>query len=278
MKKSRYIELPDTWDELTEADWRELLKIRQHIVAHGGRYSYLDVTTETARIMLKNRGISCQPGNQQYVLLVGQLAKSLGWLWHADDNTLSLVYKDTRNLLPHIREWTGPASHGADLMFGEFRTAVALIKDYERTPNETILQALAGLLYRPAATPEQQHGTGLRRQPWNWDPMEKNFERGRQMKPWQTWGVYAWFAWFCEYLTTGTFIIEGEEMCFAPLFSKSSGSSRKGPGGMTAIALTLAESHVFGTVKEVEDTPLLTVMQKLLADYYMLEKLKKERI
>ena len=62
--KQRYIEIPNTWDELTEADWRELLKIRQKVVNHGGRYSELDITTETARMLLKNRGVKLQLNNK----------------------------------------------------------------------------------------------------------------------------------------------------------------------------------------------------------------------
>ena len=135
-KRQRYIELPESWDELTVADWRELLKIRQQIVEHGGCYSELDITTETARMLLKNRGVKLQLNNPNYIQLVGQLAKTLGWLWHADGNTISLVYRDTRNLLPKIREWLGPMDHGADLMFGEFRLAMAVMKNYENNPSQ----------------------------------------------------------------------------------------------------------------------------------------------
>ena len=100
------------------------------------------------------------------------------------------------------------------------------------------------------------------------------------MKPWQVWGIYAWFAWFCEYLTTGTFINDGEEVCFAPVFERKQvqGEVEKGNGSrLQQICLTLAESHVFGTVKDVDHTPLLTVMQKLLMDYQTLQSIKKKR-
>ena len=71
--KQRYIELPDTWDELTESDWRELLKIRQKVVAHGGRYSELDILTETARMLLKNRGVKLQLNNANYIRIAMEL-------------------------------------------------------------------------------------------------------------------------------------------------------------------------------------------------------------
>lgn len=277
-KKQRYIELPDTWDELTEADWRELLKIRQQVVAHGGSYSELDILTETARILLKNRGVKLQLNNPNYIQLVGQLAKSLKWLWHVEDNMISLVYKDTRNLLPKVREWLGPMDHGSDLLFGEFRMAMAVMKNYEQHPSERDLNVLAGLLYRPEASEDLKRERGLRRWPYEWDTFGQKEMRGEQMKRWQVWGIYAWFAWFCEYLTTGTFIIDGEEVSFAPIFSHGDGEGKKEGGSLQQICLTLAESHVFGTAKDVDQTPLLTVMQKLLLDYHTLQKLKTKKI
>lgn len=272
--KQRYVELPETWDEQTEADWHELLKIRQKVVEHGGEYSELDITTETARVLLKNRGILLQLNNPNYIQLVGQLARSLKWLWHADGTTISLVYKDTRNLIPTVGEWLGPMDHGSDLVFGEFRMALAIMKNYEQHPTVRDLNVLAGLLYRPEASKLIRREQQLRRQPYDWDDFMEKERRGQQMKRWQVWGIYAWFAWFCEYLTTGTFIIDGEQMTFAPLFSRAEGEGKKEGGGLQQICLTLAESHVFGTAKEVDQTPLLTVMQKLLLDYNTLQKLK----
>ena len=288
MKKARqsYIEFPDCWEDLTEADWRDVLKIRQKVVAHGGRYSELDITTETARLLLRNRGVKTQINNPDYIQLVGQLAKTLGWLWHTEGTTISLVYRDTHNLIPKVREWLGPLDHGADLVFGEFRQAFAHLQNIEHpsgdTPEKcnifrnTAMEALAGLLYRPKATVEQKRNMQLRRQPYDWDSLDDKIERGRLMEPWQVWGIYAWFAWFCEHLTTGTFIIDGQEVCFAPLFSHGgTDDTDKGEGGMSQICLTLAESHVFGTAKDVDRTLLLTVMQKLLMDYRTLQRIKK---
>lgn len=279
MKRQRYVELPETWDELTKADWRELLKIRQKVVEHGGEYSKLDITTETARMLLKHRGVKLQLNNPNYIQLVGTLAQTLDWLWHVDGSTISLVYKDVRNLLPKVRDWLGPMDYGADLMFGEFRLAVAVLKNYEARPSERDLNVLAGLLYRREASEEMQHEQQLRRRPYDWDTFEQKEMRGEKMQRWQVWGIYAWFAWFCEYLTTGTFIIEGEEVCFAPLFSKTEGVAKKegSSGGLSQICHTLAESHVFGTAKEVDHTPLFDVMRKLLQDYNTLQQLKKKK-
>ena len=278
--KQRYITLPETWDELTEADWREVLKIRHLVATTDHAWTVEDVRIETARAMLQNRGVKQQLNNSQWLTLVSQLAQSLDWLWKADDSRLSLVYRSTVNLLPNAGRWLGPLSHGEDLVFGEFRQAITHLKNYETDQNHTALCALAGLLYRPEASKEMKCERQLRRQPYDWDDIEQKIRRGQGMKPWQVWGIYAWFAFFCEHLTTGIFIIEGQEVCFSPLFrSQESGSeSRDSGGGMQQICLTLAESHVFGTAKDVDNTPLLTVMQKLLMDYNTLQKFKNKKI
>lgn len=276
MKRQRYITLPETWDELTPADWREVLKIRQKMIRKELRLTVDDVRIETARIMLKNRGVKTQEKNKQYLVLVSQLADSLDWLWKEQDGYLSLVYRSTYNLLPKVREWLGPLSHGGDLVFGEFRIAMAVLKQHE-TPTERDLNVLAGLLYRPEASEQMKHEQQLRRTPYDWDDWEQKEKRGQRMKRWQVWGIYAWFAFFCEYLTTGTFTIEGESVCFAPIFEASDDDKMESSGGMAQICLTLAESHVFGTAKDVDRTPLLTVMLKLLQDYNTLQKIKNRK-
>ena len=285
--KQRYIEVPSTWDELTEADWRDVLKLRQLVATTGHQWTVRDVRIETAHLLLRNHGLKPQPGNPQWLLLVNQVADTLDWLWQDLERGLSLCYRSTEQLLPMVKvgqqQLLGPQSHGADLLFGEFRMAYAIMRNYEQRPSGRDLNVLAGLLYRPAASEELQRERQLRRWPYEWDSMEQRERRGQQMQPWQVWGCYAWFAFFCEYLTQGRFIIDGEEVTFAPLFNADpaenqnnvSGKDGKRGSSLQRICLTLAESHVFGTMKEVDQTPLLTVMMKLLQDYEQLERLKK---
>jgi len=280
-QKPRHITLPETWDELTEADWRELLKMRQQAIRRGLAVTIEDVRIETARLLLQNRGVPCQPNRPQYLVLLHQLAATFDWLWKEDNGTIQLTYCSVLNKLPKVRDWLGPLDCGSDITFGEFRQAVAHVKAIENSTEGTVptvpFQALAGLLYRPEASETQKH-QGLRRQPYDWDTLDEQIARGAQMKAWQTWGIYAWFSYFCEALTTLTFTIEGDDYCFAPLFTTASGKTSGGHGSSLAnICFTLAESHVFGTVKDVDHTPLFDVMRKLLQDYYTLQDLKKKK-
>mgnify|MGYP006916123622 FL=1 len=296
-EKQRYITLPEDWDELTEADWRELLRIRHIVASTDMQWTVEDVRIESARAMLRNRGGRQQLNNPQWLKLVNDLAQTLTWLWTEERGLLSLVYRSADNKMPAVTigkgkaavRLTGPAPYGYDLTFGEFRQAVQHLKAYEHPTGDSeadrieyrtkALCALAGLLYRPETTV----GGRTERQPYDWDSLDEKIRRGQQMKPWQLWGIYAWTAYFCEALATETFIIEGEEVCFAPLFENPTPNpspqrgGESGGGGLQQICLTLAESHVFGTACDVDRTPLLTVMQKLLLDYHTLMKLKKRK-
>ena len=290
--KPRYITLPENWDELTPEDWREVLKIRQTMAETDHAWTVEDARIESARAMLKNRGVRQQQNNPQWLKLVNDIARSLTWLWTVEGEAISLCYRSVANKLPKVQhgtkkehqEWLGPMDCGADITFGEFRQAIAHLKAYEQDQNPGALCALAGLLYRPKATEEQRtrYDRQLRRQPYDWDSLDEKISRGELMKPWQRWGIYAWFAYFCEALTTETFIVEGEESCFAPLFEHPTPnpSPQRGgeseSGGLHQICLTLAESHVFGTARDVDHTLLLTVMQKLLHDYRQLQQMKKK--
>lgn len=278
MSKPRYITIPENWDELTPEDWRQLLKMRHKMVKKGLKLSIDDVRIESARMLLQHRGVKVQLDNQQYLVLLSMLARSLTWLWQEVDDGISLAYRSLENKMPTIRGWLGPKDYGEDITFGEFRQAVAHLRVWEQKQNPQALQALGGLLYRPEASKQQKHERQLRRQPYDWDTIDDKIARGARMQPWQLWGIYAWFAYFCEYLTTGTFVIDGVEVCFAPIFQtteKKEGGSKS--GSLQQICLTLAESHVFGTAREVDNTQLLVVMQKLLQDYEQLMRIKKQQ-
>lgn len=268
-----YIEFPETWDELSEADWESMLRLRHTVVSSGRSVTPAALRCMAASGLLENRGVRVRLNDEHYLLLVDRLAESLTWLWQEEGGALSLVLRTTRQLMPHAGKWTGPKSHGEDLTFGEFRQGVQHLKVWEQDRNETALAALAGLLYRAG----QKNGG---RVPYDADSLDDKIKRGRRMQPWQQWGAYAWFAYFCEYLTTGTFLLEGRETTFAPLFAASgdgnTGGSAKG-GTIAQVAMTLAESGVFGTMRDVDRTLLLDVMQKLLMDYERLQQLKKRK-
>lgn len=273
MTKKKITMFPEVWDELTERDWASMLLLRESLLerrSDAPAVTIEDIRNEAARRLLLNRGLRTRTRNDKYMLLVAECGKRLSWLWEQDDEgRVSLVYRSTVQLQPAWDGLRGPMSHGADLVFGEFKDALALCQLYDKTGDEALLQQLAGLLYRRRA---QKKGQWPLRVDYDLDGAEEQMARGRRMPRWFVWGVYAWFSFFCEYLTTGIFIIDGQEVCFKEVFKGSPESSKKGGEkdasglGLTGIALTLAESRVFGDFEDVLHTPLMRVMMKLLQD------------
>ena len=278
MSDKEIVMFPEVWDELTKADYVSMLKLRDMLVTRRpDNIDAFDVRIEAARCLLLNRGLRTRTSDDKYFLLVRQCAAKLDWLWQENDaGSISLVYRSTVNPLDKWGQLFGPMSHGADLSFGEFKDALALCHAYDTDDSHpmAILHQLAGLLYRR----RQKSGQPGRRIAYDADGVEEQLARGNRMPSWFVWGVYAWFSFFCEYLATGVFIIDGREVCFRSVFGGTdSGKSERDSGlGLNAIAMTLAESGVFGGYDEVLHTPLMRVMLKLLHDKDIFEQQKRK--
>lgn len=283
MENKNIVMYPEIWDELTEADWVSMLKLREHLLTMvGAEVTVSDIRIEAARCLLLNRGIRTRTSNEKYFLLVRKAAEKLDWLWQEDEmHRVSLVYRSTKQLLPKWGQLLGPMSHGGDLVFGEFKEALTLCQAYDTwTPRDgdpmVLLQQLAGLLYR-RRNPQRSFP---RRIAYDKDPSYTQLIRGQRMPSWFLWGVYAWFSFFCEYLATGIFIIDGREVCFSKIFGNGNSGNSENTGntglGLNAIVMTLAESQVFGDFDDVLHTPLMRVLMKLLHDKESYERQKKE--
>ncbi len=277
-EKKNIVMFPEVWDELTKADYVSMLQLREKLLTNPPSHVTIDdIRIEAARCLLLNRGIRTRLSDEKYFLLVRQCGAKLDWLWQeGDDGSVSLVYRSTVNLLDKWGQLFGPMSHGADLAFGEFKEALAIAQAYDKAEDHPLmlLQQLAGLLYR------RRGKKGLRRIAYDADGADHQLTRGRRMPCWFLWGVYAWFSFFCEYLATGIFIIDGREVCFRKVFGGNGDSGENGEDGavglgLNSIALTLAESGVFGGFEDVLHTSLLRVMMKLLHDQETSERTKK---
>ena len=272
---------PEVWDELTREDYVSMLKLRDMLLTNPpANIDVDDIRIEAARCLLLNRGIRTRMSDDKYFLLVRQCGAKLDWLWQeTEEGGVALVYRSTVNPLDKFGQLYGPMSHGADLVFGEFKEALALCKAYDKDENHPmeLLQQLAGLLYRRRGYKSNGKKQVGRRIAYDIDGADAQLTRGRRMPRWFVWGVYAWFSFFCEYLATGVFIIDGREVSFKSVFGGGRSSDGGNEGlGLNSIALTLAESGVFGGFDDVLHTPLMRVMMKMLHDHESYERTRKE--
>lgn len=267
--KKKELEFPDCWEELFPAEWMYLLKLRHKLINKKG-ITLADVKMEWCRFVLSTRGIRGK-GKCDYYLLVYNLSQTLDWMWKEnEDGSVELTFNSTQNLLPEWKNLRGPLSHGSDLTFGEFRNAVTLMNGYNETKAAIMLEALAGMLYRrPGATVGKANFDGNYREEFKRERINFYSNRVRVMPEQLQWGIYAWFAYFCEYLLTGSFIIDGMEVCFAPVFErreKEESVTDVQNIGLNSILFSIAETGIFGNAEDTDNTLLLKVMLKMLDD------------
>lgn len=257
MKKN--LEFPECWEEVQPAEFAYLLKLRMLLILSPKAISLTDVKRLWCRYVLRHRGLKSK--KKDYYLLVNNLSETLDWQWKVDDEnkSIALIFDSTVNLIPSWSDFWGPASHGADLTFGEFRYAVIMMNEYTRTQDVAYLYSLCAILYR--------RKKGGKRVPFVSSDLAKMTKDIAGMPDYLKWGVYCWFASFCSFLFHGTFILDGCEVCFEPVFSATNnGNTPEQSLGMNSILFSMAESGVFGSIEEVDNTQLLRVLLKLLDD------------
>ncbi len=279
--KKKEVEFPNCWEEVLPSEWLYLLKLRYTLMIKKD-IMLNDVKREWCRFVLKNRGIPSVNKLEYYVLLY-DLADSLDWMWKEseDGSQVELTFDSTQNLLPQWSNLRGPLDHGNDLTFGEFRAAVGVMNSYVESQDPVMLQVLCGILYRkPGKRIGKPDFDGRYREEFSQARINLYAERIRLMPAHIQWGVYAWFAYFCQYLMAEPFIIEGNEICFAPVFRREEGND--GPRaeqslGMNGILFSVAESGIFGNADDTDQALLLRVMMKLLDDYQRAKVLTQKK-
>lgn len=269
------INFPDCWEEVSPNEWVYLLKLRHELMTRHG-VTLTDVRRAWCAFVLKRRGYKFRHKHDtDDMVLTDRLAGTLGWMWKEEaeggSRWISLTVDTTQNLLPEWNGLRGPASHGADLTFGEFRAATAAMNLYTQDHLPSDLLALVAVLYR-------KPDTDGKRQPFDLDSLPGYMRDARPMPYWLQWGVYAQFACFCDYLTRGSFVIDGNEVSFAPVFSRRDPEAPRSSAqdlGLNSILYTVAESGVFGTAIDVDRSPLLRVLLKLLDDKQRADEMMK---
>lgn len=279
--KDGIVEFPDCWEEISPKEWEYLLKLHFRLCTHIG-LSVADVKREWCRFVLANRGIR-SANKEDYYLLIHELSIGLDWMYieSEDGKEILLNFDSTMNLIPVWRNLKGPLSHGSDLTFGEFRKGVQLMNLYNESKDILDLRALCGLLYRREGKKVGKNDfDGRYREDFHPSRIGFYSDRVRMMPAHLQWGVYVWFANFCRFLITGTFIIEGCEVCFSSLFAankKGDDTSGSGGLGMNSILFSVAETGVFGNVEETDNTLLLKVLLKLMNDKLLADEMLKKK-
>lgn len=270
---TRYVFFPEWWDELTPKQFYYFMKrFCDHVAV--GEWSVTDFKIDYADFLLGRKKFIRRSKREQCCDLVNRLADSLSWMFTDSDGQVELNFDTTTNPLPALGGLVGPLSHGADLVFGEYRKCVALFEEFNNSGGDEIyLDMLVGTLYR-------KHGNSNehRRKPFSEYDIEEYGKAGSKIDYYTKYGVYLWFMNFNRHLVTGEFVIEGKTISFAPIFAKSGGGKSSGQDiGFNSILFTMADAGTFGNADKVDQTLLFKILLKLLHDKNQIDNLNQKK-
>jgi hypothetical protein len=165
-----------------------------------------------------------------------------------------------------ITNYYGPTDEFNNVKFGEYVDALSHFADFHATRETKYLFMLMATFYREKkilSTNVEDFTKDIR--------IKYNAERVSELaKAFEIqdigviYGFYLLFASFQKYLTSAKLYIEGKEIDLSILFDDSKFTESEVPGiGMKSTLYTVAESGIFGTLKEVRETPLWEILVRL---------------
>lgn len=187
-----------------------------------------------------------------------EISKLMDSFFDIDGKNYQIKLNLIANPIPYIRpilvNIKGPETRFANTVFGQYEDAVNLFQMYHRSNDTTCLYQIMAIYYQ-----EPKHYNS-----------EKTENRAAYFKKTidfaKVYGFYLYFKAFQEYVTSSKVIWEGQIIDLSILFSSSgdTGSKSDIPGlGTKAIAFLLAESNVFGSLKELRKEKLWEILLRL---------------
>lgn len=258
---------PNCWESMTEREVVYLIKLWMMLV-HRRDLSMNDIRRQFVSQVFTWRGIRKEK-TIDYMLLVNQVADTLDWAISFNEQSAQVVinYDCIVCQIPRFADLQGPQNYGGDLSFGEFKYLLAVFNAIGKGEDvERNLSLMGAVLYR-----RRDKKTGRR---ILFREAEVSTGKMRKLPEHITYYAYLWFAAFCKYLMDGPFIIGGHEVNFKCIFTPTEEDSDNSLG-MDSILFSIAESHVFGNIKDVEDAQLFRVLLKLVDDKNKSDDMKK---
>lgn len=149
----------------------------------------------------------------------------------------------------------GPEDYFADISFGQYVSALNHLGSYFKDQDKEDLYALFAVFYKSKKSKQEINKKNLNRR----------ISLSRKAYWGDIYGFFLLFASFQNYLTTASVTWEGKELDLSILYSRSKEQVKSSiPGlGMKSMTYILAESSVFGSLQEVEQTNFWEVILRM---------------
>lgn len=158
------------------------------------------------------------------------------------------------------KTYYGPEDNFNNMTFGEYRDALRFFHDFHATGDMEYLKLLTAIFYRPKRL--------FKKIGYSSKDLDKRIEGYKYAPIGFVYGFYLLFASFQKYLVEAKIMWAGKELDLSILFDTGTKSdqpeSTAMPGiGMDSVAFSMAESGVFGTLKEVDATDFWDIMVRM---------------
>lgn len=251
--------VPENLSECHDNDYMEICRLI--IGYYSGNISYEEFRVLAIKKFL---GIKIKDKNDEEVLANIFMLSELMDGFFEDENDqkkvcLNFIDIKIKKIRTIMRVYYGPQDSFMDMTYGEYTDAVKVFLQFSNTREASLLYDLAAILYR-----EKRRS---KRVAYDSNLIEKRSGIFKRYTPFGfVCGVYLQFAAFLQYLPEAIISLDGKsELDFSILYESSDEETlEKVPGiGADAVVFTLAESGIFGKVKEVRNTPFWEIQLAL---------------
>lgn len=297
------VEYPSMWEEHTEE--QHLFVIQQMLKLYDGK---IDVDSFEILVLFHFLGIKYDAlaaakekrfsfrEQEIYYENINRLRDTIRYFFKTekDENGIEhrvVDYDTIKNFIPRLKVgnnyYYGPDDGFQNLVFIEFLDALNWFKLFQDTKEETYLDKLIAVLYRPEVENyeiirKRNDFDGNRRVKYNRNLVEWRAEHLGKLPFYYKWAVYLYFNACYHFITSEEIDVNGITVNLGTLFRKENPdniSSGKGLG-MTGLMFKIAETGIFGNVESVAyqniyDILLVMYQQKVEYDE-MKRKLKQD--
>jgi hypothetical protein len=175
-----------------------------------------------------------------------------------EDGKKTLKQEYTNNPMQIVKldkvNFHGPSNHFDNVQFGEYVDGLHFFTEYHETQDLHYLYLLMATFYREKDPKALDDDTDVRVEALT-GRIEARAEKFKKLPFGQVYGFFLLFASFQKYLVTAKLYWQGKEISLDILFDQKTETTDQPeaiPGlGMKSILYTLAESGVFGVLKEL---------------------------
>lgn len=275
-------EYPSSWEECSPRQLRYIFREAMHLTAGDMElqdfkvriFYFLAGIRRTEKHNRREKLLTQEERTRKYSN-ISLAAETVNFMFSEREGRLVFDYYCLGNRFPSVRigrkKFYGPADALLNISFGEYRVAWDYFRKFIDEQEETALNNLCAVLYRPARSGKIDNDIRQDFNPNNCIRRAKVFEKvPAEIKH----IIFSWFASCDSYLKTGDLKIEGRLVNLRCLFKQEEEEKDAGLG-LTGILMAVADTGTFGTMQEVDRTNLYTVMLRLYLWHQENEHLKK---